>query len=210
MKQLIRIYLFCIVGGLLLTQAGCQSDTAAPGATIVPASPTTLAGEDYVLVPGDTISLKVTDHQDLDRDNIKIPDTYIVSFPYFDKFNLKGMTRQQVEDAVKAHYAETILVHPYVFVDITAYKERFVYVQGEVKSTAPITFPIEKGMTLDVAISKAGGLTEVGDATRVELIRKQPDGTTKTTVYNLKAMRSGGKDIPLEPDDIINVKKIWI
>lgn len=71
------------------------------------------------------------------------------------------------------------------------------YIYGEV--TAPGKFNIEPGMTMVQAIARAGGITPRGSQRRIELKRRNPDGTYVTRKTEL------GERV--EPDDVIRVKE---
>jgi polysaccharide export outer membrane protein len=71
------------------------------------------------------------------------------------------------------------------------------YIYGEVK--APNMYRLEPGMTVVQAISRGGGTTPRGSATRIELRRRQPNGTYATS--------SAGPTDEIRPDDVIRVKE---
>lgn len=65
-----------------------------------------------------------------------------------------------------------------------------VYVTGQVAHQGP--YPHEEGMTVQVALKLAGGVTERGDTDRIRLRRKTKDGVvsevaTPTTDHRLAA-----------------------
>ncbi|GAC1630542.1 MAG: hypothetical protein NVS9B10_23040 [Nevskia sp.] len=71
------------------------------------------------------------------------------------------------------------------------------YIQGEV--VAPSQYAVEPEMTVMEAIARAGGITRRGSSSRIEIKRKQPDGSF-TTVYPKLTDR-------VQPDDQIRVKE---
>jgi polysaccharide export outer membrane protein len=71
------------------------------------------------------------------------------------------------------------------------------YINGEVM--APNKYRLESGMTVFQAIARAGGVTPRGSDSRVEIKRKEADGSYKT----LKAKLSD----PVKADDVIRVKE---
>lgn len=80
--------------------------------------------------------------------------------------------------------------------------EQVVNVGGFVRRTGPVKYT--NGLTLWSALQSAGGATEFGAINRVSLTRKG-----KTLVYDCNETKS--MEIPLQPDDAINVpqKNIW-
>jgi len=71
------------------------------------------------------------------------------------------------------------------------------YIAGEVK--APAVYRLESGMTLTQAIARAGGVTERGSASRVQIKRRGPKGD-----YIVIA---GKPNERIQPDDVITVKE---
>ena len=78
------------------------------------------------------------------------------------------------------------------------------FVTGEVNS--PGQYELTQGETLLAAISEAGGLAKFGSQ-EVE-IRRKAEGKSVTLTYNLKKIRHGKQeDPPIQPDDVIFVKR---
>lgn len=71
------------------------------------------------------------------------------------------------------------------------------YIYGEIK--APNMYRLEPGMTVVQAISRGGGITPRGSDSRIEIKRRQPDGTYVN--------RSADLGDELQPDDVVRVKE---
>jgi polysaccharide biosynthesis/export protein len=71
------------------------------------------------------------------------------------------------------------------------------YIAGEVRT--PATYRLDSGMTLLEAIARAGGVTERGSASRVQIRRLGPDGKY--------AVISGKASDKVQPNDVITVKE---
>jgi polysaccharide export outer membrane protein len=71
------------------------------------------------------------------------------------------------------------------------------YIAGEVRT--PAMYRLESGMTLLQAIARAGGVTERGSTSRVQIKRRGPKGE-----YSLIAGKPGEK---IQADDVITVKE---
>jgi polysaccharide export outer membrane protein len=104
--------------------------------------------------------------------------------------NLKGAVDSK--DATPA-VLQTLRGGDSIFVPVA---EQF-YIAGEVH--APAMYRLESGMTLLQAIARAGGITERGSASRVQIKRRNPKGGY--TVI------SGKSDAKIQPDDVITVKE---
>jgi len=79
----------------------------------------------------------------------------------------------------------------------------FVYLQGEVKT--PGGMRLTKNLTIAKAIVQAGGFTPLAAPKRVRLVRGSAEKKQAIDVNVADIMAGDGKDILLEPDDIITV-----
>jgi polysaccharide export outer membrane protein len=104
--------------------------------------------------------------------------------------NLKGVTDSK--DAAPA-VLQTVQGGDSIFVPAA---EQF-YIAGEVHS--PAMYRLESGMTLVQAIARAGGVTDRGSASRVQIKRRSPKGD-----YIVISGKPGEK---IQPDDVITVKE---
>ena len=104
--------------------------------------------------------------------------------------NLKGVTDSR-ESAPAV--LQTLRGGDSIFVPAA---EQF-YIAGEVHS--PAMYRLESGMTLLQAIARAGGVTDRGSASRVQIKRRGPKGD-----YIVVAGKPGEK---IQPDDVITVKE---
>jgi len=75
--------------------------------------------------------------------------------------------------------------------------KRTFFITGEVKN--PSEYRIEADMVLEEALARAGGVTQMGSASRVEIRRRGPDGK----FVNIKAK----KNTRIEAGDMIRVKE---
>lgn len=73
------------------------------------------------------------------------------------------------------------------------------YVMGEVQRPGP--FRIERGMTVQQAVSAGGGLTPRGSNTRMRITRRDAAG-------NVVTIDAGGADL-VQMDDVITVRESW-
>ena len=80
-------------------------------------------------------------------------------------------------------------------------QERYFYVGGEVKANSK--YPWVEGMTVVKAIQNAGGLTDYAKASKVRVTRQQRTFTINYT----KALEDPSLDVPVYPDDTINVPR---
>lgn len=124
-----------------------------------------------------------------------------------------GMTIEQAEEAVEEAYRnQRFLRNPQVTIIVEEYAAREVIVQGEVAQPGRIPLPIESGMTVLDAITKAGGFTDLAKGEAVTVTRALPDGTKQVTEVDVKNVLRGrksadssGSSMLLLPDDIVYV-----
>jgi len=173
----------------------------------------------YRIGPGDVLGILVLDHPEIvystppstgggDIGSVSAAPGYIVSaggqlsFPYAGTLNVKGMTIEEVEQALVKRLAR-VFRDPQLSVRVNSFRSKRAYMEGEVRQPGVIVFS-DIPMTLAEAINRAGGLTANGDRSAVDLTR---DG--KMMPLNLIAMADAGIDpsrIPLKPGDLLYVR----
>ena len=165
-----------------LIQAEKQQDAskveAGLSALIVPAQP-------YQIGPGDYLSITVWDHPELVMpvtsmtgstavtSSAALPSGYAVSdqgtiqFPYAEDLRVVGLTELQARDLLVQHLSKFIR-KPEVTLRVMSYRSKRIYVDGEIKS--PGIVPIDDiPLSLPEAINRAGGITPLGDSSRISV-----------------------------------------
>lgn len=79
----------------------------------------------------------------------------------------------------------------------------FVFVGGEVNR--PGSYPWKPGMTMLAAVVEAGDRNVVASG-GITLVRVNDEGEQRLTQHSYNDLRKNGRDIPLEPGDIIHVQ----
>jgi polysaccharide export outer membrane protein len=174
----------------------------------------------YTIGPGDVVGIVVYDHPELlpnagavitqqaDPTGVSVAPGFIVgsggeiSFPYIGRVRMQGLTEIEASDLITKRISAYIK-EPQVTVRIQSFRSRRAYIEGEVKNPGLQIFT-DIPMTLAEAISRAGGITAVGDRSFVTLTRGG-----KTTKIDLLFIQDVGLDasgIPLVNGDVINVK----
>ncbi len=129
----------------------------------------------------------------------KIKDDGTITPPEIGPIKAEGKTAGQLQKEIQDKYVP----HLYRRMSVTVRPpERFFYVQGEVKG--PNRYQLTPGMTVLKAITTAGGFTDFAKRTDVEL--------TSITGESYKidckeAQKKPALDLPIYPDDRINVPK---
>ncbi len=108
----------------------------------------------FTLGAGDSIRIKVYDHDDLSG-TYNIDDTGRISMPLILGVNTKGMTLPELEKSIATELSNNFIVNPNVSIDLI--KSRPFCILGEVRN--PGCFSRLYGMTSAQAIALAGGYT---------------------------------------------------
>jgi polysaccharide export outer membrane protein len=159
--------------------------------------------DEYVLGPGDIISVSVPGYPELTKSFTINPDGKI-SVPIIGDIKVAGFTIAQIEKMV-AKYLTEYIKKPQVTIGIKQYGSQKITVLGEVKSG--LGTHILKGKTyLFDFISDLGGVTENADKKHTKIIRK--DG--QVVIINLDKLffeRDQTQNVLLKAGDILYVPK---
>ncbi len=162
------------------------SATTPAAAEVLPTIPEVSDKTDYVLRPSDTLQVRVFQEEDITRE-VSISQEYTISLPLIGTINLRDKSVRQAEEMIRQLYDRDFYVNPQVTLTVLRYAERTVNVIGQVNSPGAIPFPIEKGLTLLEAITRAGGFTRIANQKDVRITRTDDKGVSKT--YSVNAIR---------------------
>jgi len=147
----------------------------------------------YRLGKGDLISIKVFGEEDFSV-TTHLSKEGTLSYPFLGELTFSGLTVNEAEKKISSGLRGDYLVNPKVTVTILEYRKLFV--NGEVKSPGGYTFV--PGMTVNKAISLAGGFTESASREEIFIIRDGNPSATPSLV-DLKTY--------VGPGDIIIIKE---
>jgi polysaccharide export outer membrane protein len=183
--------------------AGGGGSSATPPAT-------TGAVPDYIIGPGDNLSVFVYRSPELSMAVPVRPDGRI-SLPLVDDIVAAGRTpvelARQLEDRLREYVRE-----PNVTVIVTSFvgpTSRLVRIVGE--AAQPRSIPFREGMTVLDALIESGGLTRFASGNRARLIRRE-GGTDQVIQLRLADLLRDGdisQDMPLRPGDTIVIPQGW-
>jgi polysaccharide biosynthesis/export protein len=160
---------------------------------------------DYVLVPNDTIMVKVYQESDLDA-KVRISKDGTIVLPLLGQVSVGGKTREDAARLIRDLLAEKYLVSPQVSLDIAEYSKRRFTVLGQVQRPGTYDLPGDEAVNLLQAISMAGGYTRLGTGRGVSVQRGQ--GVDKK-VFKLDAdsmaKEQGVKVFEIMADDTITI-----
>ncbi|MGH9488680.1 MAG: polysaccharide biosynthesis/export family protein [Terriglobales bacterium] len=201
-----------LAGALLaVTGAGAQSPRGVktvPAAATPPRGPAAVksaADPEYVLGPGDVLSIDVWKQPEISRTLPVRPDGRI-SLPLVGEVMAAGKTAHQLRVEIGTRLKKYI-DDPTVTVMVTdAQSQRFVIVGRVLK---PGTYSLAHPETILDAIAMAGGLSPFANGKKIYLLRKRKtDGVMLRYNFNYHDVSLGltpRENIALQPGDIIVV-----
>jgi polysaccharide export outer membrane protein len=168
--------------GLLLA-AVCVLDIGSVGATP--------PRDGYRIGPNDVVRIQVFGEDDLTVE-AKVSGDGKLNYPLLGMLQAEGRTIEDLQQELTVRLGSGYVRSPKVSVSIV--RHRNFYVSGEVKT--PGGYPYEEGLTVQKALSLAGGYTEKSDKQGVTVTRLA-EGRVET--------RTLGPDDVIQPNDILMV-----
>lgn len=147
----------------------------------------------YRLGADDEISVNVFNEPDLSLAKTRIAANGSISMPLIGQVQVKGLTIDEVEAKITALYLGDYLKKPDVTVAIVEYRQ--FYVNGEVNK--PGGYSYREGMTIQRAVSLAGGFTERAARNKIKLMREN----------NAQNVINVDLNTPVLPGDVITVEE---
>lgn len=147
----------------------------------------------YKLGADDVISVTVFDEPDLSLREARVSSTGTIAMPLIGQVNVKGLSIAQAEQAIHNLYLGDYLKKPNITVTIVEYRQ--FYVNGEVSK--PGGYSYREGMTVQRAITLAGGFTERASRSKILLVRENSNGMPITADLAT----------PVQPGDVITVEE---
>lgn len=159
---------------------------------------------EYRVGPNDLIEISVIGFEELNK-RVRVSEDGEISLPYLGEVEVQGLTRSEIEQRLSQLLQEKYLQNPQVTVFIVEYQSRRVFLLGAVGTPGP--YELLGRLTLLKLLSQAGGLTpDAGN--EIIITRQLPGGgknSLKVSVEELMLKGDPSLDIPLQPDDVINI-----
>jgi protein involved in polysaccharide export with SLBB domain len=195
-RGLVRLALSWLLLVALAFGAACGNNTALPNLP-KPVPATTLG-------VGDAFELRIVGEDKLPVEYTIAADG-TVDLPYVDRVKVEGLEPQEIARRVRDLLVEKeVLLRPNVSVVVKKYNSKRIEVQGEVKK--PDSFPLEPGMTLVGAISRAGGLTAMANKQSITIRRTTKSGKVVAASVSYAAIIDNEiPDVPLQAGDSVYV-----
>jgi polysaccharide biosynthesis/export protein VpsN len=147
----------------------------------------------YQLGAGDHIVIQVFDEEELSM-HFRLNDSGILNYPLLGELKVAGLSLLELEKLITSGLRGDYLINPDVTVSIEEY--RAIFINGEVKR--PGGFPYQPALTVEKAVSLAGGYTERASRNSFTIVRaKDPTQIISDVPANE----------PVHPGDVITVNR---
>lgn len=208
---------------VLLTLSACATGPA--GTSAKPAMPQSPAAEeaalataiqqienkksDYHIGNADLINVSVLGEPEMER-QVRVSQNGTISYPLIGSVKVGGLSSSEAEAAISTKLND-YLRGAQVTVFIKEYGNKKVYVFGHVNKPGAIEIPTETKLTVLEAISQAGGFSPLAAPDRTRVVRMVGGVSQSFTVEVSAITKKGekGKDIPLEPNDIVFIPESY-
>ncbi len=147
----------------------------------------------YTLSPDDEVSITVFGEPDLSLTKTRIATNGTISVPLLGQVLVQGLTTAQTEEKLARLFADGYLIKPAITVSITEYRQ--FYVNGEVKK--PGGYSYREGLTVEIAITLAGGFSERASKNKITLAHEENKGNARRVELTT----------PIRPGDVITVEE---
>jgi len=190
-----------------LVMAGCQ--TNAPQS-----APRTAAdidtGYEYIIGPGDSLSIFVWGYDDLSTTLPVRPDGKITT-RLVEDMPASGKTPTELARDIEVVYRQFVK-NPTVSVTVSSFvgspNQQIRVVGG---GSAPMTVPYRNGMTLLDLMIEVGGLSEFASGNKAVLVRNENGARRSYTVRLNDLLKRGDidADVQILPGDILIIPESW-
>lgn len=182
------LFVFLLTVGQLSFSADVSHSTSDNAAVV------TDGFSDYRLSSGDLVGIQVFGEPDLSVE-VRMSDAGTISYPFLGELRAQGMTIGALSELLTSKLLDGYLVNPSVNITILEYRE--FYIDGAVQK--PGAYPYQPGLTLQRAVSLAGGFTERASSSKFYISH---EGSTSNN-SSVKAALSS----PVAPGDVINIEE---
>lgn len=148
------------------------------------AAPQATLAADYILGPGDVVTISVYDYPELLTET-RVSDAGAVTFPLIGEVKVGGKSPADAEKLIaKTLSTGGYIKQPQVHVKVLQFNSQQVSVIGEVK--VPGKYPLQESSRVSDVIALAGGVSPESGGDRAYLIRKEePSKKIEVDLYAL-------------------------
>jgi polysaccharide biosynthesis/export protein len=201
MSRVFWLFVAALASATLSVEAGQQRSTAA--STVDISTRAAATAPEYVIGPGDVLTIVFWREKDLSGDVVVRPDGKI-SLPLMRDIDAAGSTPEQLRTSL-VEAAGRYLEDPDATVVVKEVRSRNVFITGNVAK--PGTYALSAGMNVLQCIALAGGVLEYADAKNIIVIRTE-NGRAEYHKFNygdVIKQKNAEQNIVLKPADTIVV-----
>ena len=198
-------FAFCTLAIVLAAAfAGCSSAPVAKPSPVAEQAPPPR----MVLGPGDAIEVKFFYVPELNESQNVRPDG-VISLQLVGDVRVAGKTPEEVRDELFRLYTPYVK-RPDVTIIVRSFRDRRIYVGGEVKQ--PGVFEMPGPLTALEAVMQAGGVNPQTAELETVIVVREKNGKRVGTLLDLRQALKGEptEPYPLEPHDIVFVPQTKI
>jgi len=156
----------------------------------------------YLIGAGDLLAISVWKDTELSRTMPVRPDGRI-SLPLIGELQAAGLTADQLQSAILERLA-SYMSNPQVNVIVQEIRSRSFNIVGKVNK--PGAYDLAKPVTVLDAVALAGGFQEFARVSKIYILRRNADGTTRMLPFNYKQVIKGhalDQNVQLRPGDTV-------
>jgi polysaccharide biosynthesis/export protein len=162
------------------------------------------AGPDYVIGPGDLLSIDVMNEPDV-TGKVPVRPDGMITVPLIGDIQASGLTPDKLQAAITSKLTDYVR-QPAVTVVVEEMNSRQFNVMGKVQH--PGAFVLNKPTRVLDALALAGGFNEFAKTNKVYVLRTNASGATVRLPFNYKKVSAGEDDqdnIELQAGDTVIV-----
>jgi polysaccharide export outer membrane protein len=163
------------------------------------------ASTEYRVGPKDLLEVTAMGVPEINKLVVRVSEEGRITLPLVGEVDVNNLTQSEVERKLIGMLGEKYVINPQVTVFILEYKSKRVSILGAVEKPGP--YELLGRQTVMSVISQAGGMTrDAGN--EIIVIRQMADGSSTSLRISIDDLFVKGEaklNIPLEPNDIINI-----
>lgn len=152
------------------------------------------ADQNYLLGPGDKISVNVYGQTDMSLENVIISPEGLINMPLVGPIEAQGVTVATLARNIEATLRPAYLRNPRVTANVQEYASKQVAVSGQVASPGVIT--IFGNSDLSTVLAKAGGPAQLAKLDEVIVVRER-EGQRMAARFDYRAISQGSMPDPV-------------
>lgn len=163
------------------------------------------AADDYVVGPGDVLSITVYGHDDL-KTTVRVTNNGYIIMPLIGQVKVGELKTSEVADKLTALLADGYIINPQVNIFLDEFRSKKAVVLGNVSK--PGLVELRGHMTFLELLSQTGGFKDgVGNSAT---IKRTVDGKTQVIMVDLKSLVERGdlsENVPILDGDAVYISK---